>query len=65
MTSSDLIVLLPWLAFGVALAVVLLLLRRESRQPPLGARQPAGDETRGPVSGPAGQRTGRGHPGAR
>lgn len=30
MTSSDLIVLLPWLAFGAALAIVFLRLLRNS-----------------------------------
>jgi hypothetical protein len=31
MTASELIVALPWIAFGIALSVVLVLLRRSRR----------------------------------
>jgi len=63
MTGSDLVVLLPWLAFGAALAVVFLLLWNSRRPPsPPGPRQSASDKTPGPAAGSAEQRTGRDHP---
>jgi hypothetical protein len=43
MTGSDLILLAPWIAFGVGLAVVVIrlrLLRRRRRPPPEPTRRP-------------------------
>lgn len=66
MTSSGLIVLLPWLAFGVALAVVFLLLLRNSGGPPSppGPRRSGPGETVRAAADAAGQPTGSDHPGA-
>ncbi|HEU5389340.1 MAG TPA: hypothetical protein VFV73_25920 [Streptosporangiaceae bacterium] len=66
MTSSDLIVLLPWLAFGAALAIVFLLLLRNSGGPPSppGPRQAGPDETVRAAADAAGQPAGSDHPGA-
>jgi hypothetical protein len=66
MTGSDLIMLTPWIIFGVGLAAVMLGLRRARRssQRPPPPRQP-GTGTPAEDPHPTRQTAGRGHDGAR